>query len=176
MRILVLIDVSNLYYCIHKRFGKRLDYVKLLDLIRLRGHIVRAIAYGAAMGNQADKFISFLNKLGIETKYKEPQVYQNPGGENRKADWDVGIAMDAVRMMDLYDTIALVSADGDLCELIKFVHERGRKSIVIGAGVNWLLKDTAYECIEITPDLLDDGNHQALQEPVLASLAKERIV
>ena len=156
-RILLLIDVSNLYYCVGKKFpGLRLDYRQLIKLVEKKGTIVRAIAYGSQMNGQAESFIGFLNTMGIETKFKEPLVYQNAdGNENRKADWDVGIAMDAVRMLDIYDTLVLASADGDMSELIRWVQERGRRTIVIGTRINRLLRDIAGENIEISHDMVE---------------------
>ena len=155
-RLLVLLDVNNLYYCISKKFdGARLDYSKLLEFISTKGSIIRTVAYGSSIGNQADRFLSILHSLGIETRFKEPLVYQNADGENRKADWDVGIAMDAARMLDTYDTLVLGSADGDMAELLKYIHERGRRSIVIGTRISRITRDFAGEAIEIMPSLLE---------------------
>ena len=40
---------------------------------------------------------------------------------SKKGDWDVGIAMDAVRMARNLDVIILVSGDGDYIPLIEYI-------------------------------------------------------
>ena len=39
----------------------------------------------------------------------------------KKADWDVGIAVDAIRMASMFDIIIIVSGDGDFIPMVKYL-------------------------------------------------------
>ena len=96
-RIGVFADVSNLYYCIGKKYTERkLDYQKYWEFITALGDIQQAIAYGAQIGSEAANFIYCLKQIGFQTRYKSPKSYNNQANFKRKADWDVGIAIDMV--------------------------------------------------------------------------------
>ena len=59
-----------------------------------------------------------MEKVGYEVKTKDLQIF--PGGA-KKGDWDVGIAMDAVKLSQSLDVIILVSGDGDYIPLVEYV-------------------------------------------------------
>lgn len=162
-RLLVVADVSNLYYCVHKRLGGKLDYEKLYAFCQdppgITGkpfEIYRAIAYGSDLGQgESDKFRAMLGYVGFETKYKVPKIYAGPDGRvNRKSDWDVGIAMDIVSILPSVDIVVLCSADGDMVPCLEYVRACGKRSIVIGSALSSDLRVTADHWFEITPDLL----------------------
>ena len=158
-RILVCADISNLYYCISKKYeGRRLDYSKYLKSISDLGEIQKSIAYGAQMNKEASAFIHCLKKLGFETKYKEPKVYRTPTMIRRKADWDVGIAMDIVNAVELksVDMIILGTADGDLAPCVEWARARGVDVVVIACGISRELKKTATSFIEIPGSYLEE--------------------
>jgi len=155
-RIGVFVDISNLYYCIGKKFDNRkLDYGNYLAFIKDMGDVQHAIAYGAQMGNEATGFIHCLRQLGFDPKYKTPKNYHNKTNFKRKADWDVGIAMDIVRMIDRLDLIILGTADGDLTPLVEWAKERGVDVIILACGISRELKDAATKYIEIPESMLE---------------------
>jgi uncharacterized LabA/DUF88 family protein len=49
---------------------------------------------------------------------KDLQIF---AGGAKKADWDVGIAIDAIKLAAKLDVIVLVSGDGDYLPLIKYI-------------------------------------------------------
>jgi len=59
-----------------------------------------------------------LEKVGYEVKTKDLQIF--PGGA-KKGDWDVGIAIDAIKMSKSLDVIVLVSGDGDYIPLVNYI-------------------------------------------------------
>jgi len=59
-----------------------------------------------------------LVKLGIETRIRDLQEYYDG---MKKADWDVGITVDAIRISPSVDTIVLASGDGDFLQLIDYL-------------------------------------------------------
>ena len=68
-------------------------------------------------------FFDALRKSGIEVVSKELLEY-NSGA--KKGDWDVGVTIDIVSMLDMLDVVVLVSGDGDFVPLAEYVKSRGR--------------------------------------------------
>ena len=155
-RIGVFVDVSNLYYCIGKRFkNRKLDYEKFIAFIEDFGDVTQKIAYGAQIKNKAGSFIHCLRKLGFKTKYKQPKTFNNPDKVRRKADWDVGITIDIVQQIERLDMIVLGTADGDLEPLVRWAVDKGVDVIVLACGVSRDLKDSATDYFEIMESMLE---------------------
>jgi len=155
-RIGVFVDVSNLYYCLGKRFkNHKLDYQKYIEFVEDLGTITQLIAYGAQIKNKAGSFIHCLRKLGFKTKYKQPKTFNNPDKIRRKADWDVGIAIDIVQQIDRLDMIVLGTADGDLEPLVKWAVDKGVDVIILACGISRDLKESATDYFEIMGSMLE---------------------
>jgi uncharacterized LabA/DUF88 family protein len=156
-RVLIVADISNLYYCVGRRFNSRkLDYKKLMKEAVGDNELYRAIAYGAEMGNEALHFKAALRNCGFEIKYKSPSSF--PGENNkeiRKADWDVGMAMDVVTMLDNVDIVVYATADGDLAPNLEYVRFKGKQTFVLACGISRDLKTIADNFREITEDMLE---------------------
>jgi uncharacterized protein (TIGR00288 family) len=162
-RIGVFCDISNMYYCIGKKFKKRkLDYRKYIAYAKDLGEISHAIAYGAQMQREAVAFIQCLKNFGYEPKYKAPKNYHNRDNFRRKADWDVGIAIDIVRKINEMDMIILGTADGDLTAVVEWAKEQGKDVIVLACGISRELKDAATKFIEIPESMLEETDEQPI--------------
>jgi uncharacterized LabA/DUF88 family protein len=152
----VFVDVNNIYSCVNKRFeARKLDYQKYLSktLSILPGSdygLYRAFAYGTQLQDEASVFINALRHYGFEPKYRTPKHF------DRKVDWNVGISMDVVRVMDKLDIVVLGSSNADLVPLIDWTKERGILCIVHACNIPKALRDSADRWIEITEDLLED--------------------
>lgn len=156
-RIGVFVDVSNIYYCARKKYDHRkLDYKKYLDFVRDFGELTKVIAYGSRVSNEAAGFIHCLEKTGFQTKFKTVKSFSNENEMRRKADWDVGIAMDIVSMIDRFDMIVLGTADGDLEPVVDWAIRRGVDVVVLACGISRDLKDRATKYIEIPESFLED--------------------
>ncbi len=156
-RIGVFVDVSNLYYCVGKKFLKRkLDYRKYLHFVADIGEVVKAVAYGSQVGEEAKGFIYCLNETGFQTKFKAVKSYHEEAGLRRKADWDVGIAIDIVRMIERFDMVILGTADGDLEPIVDWCMDQGVDVLVLACGISKDLKDRATSFIEIPESLLEE--------------------
>lgn len=120
--------------------------------------IDKAIAYGADMSHAAAGFKAVLKRLGFQTKYKQPKIYHNsePGKETRKADWDVGMAMDIVRYAKDYEVIIFGTADGDLAPCVDYVREHfpDKECWVLACGISRELKSSAHQWREIPKELI----------------------
>lgn len=156
-RALIVADVSNLFYCVEKRLGGRVDYSTYKQQALGDGcDLYKAVAYGAAMGTEADKFMEALKFMGWQINYKTPNIYpgEREGEEVRKADWDVGITIDVVRCIDRFDVLILGSADGDMAPLVSWVQDHGASVHVFASGISRTLKDVAHSYQEIGSDCL----------------------
>jgi len=85
-------------------------------------------------------------------------------GGLKKADWDVGITIDAIRLASLVDVIVLVSGDGDFIPLVEYLKNQGRQVEVIAFG-----KSASSRLKEMADDFLD------LSESPTKYLIKKRV-
>ncbi len=124
-RVGVFIDVQNLYYSAKNLHGAHVDFAKIVKEGLDDRQLIRAIAYVVRTEEQEEKpFLDALVKRGIETKERDLQIFF---GGHKKADWDVGITIDCVRICDVLDVIILVSGDGDYIPLLEYLKQRGRQ-------------------------------------------------
>ncbi|MCF7861815.1 NYN domain-containing protein [Candidatus Woesearchaeota archaeon] len=122
-RVLVLFDVQNLYYSAKHLYNKKVDFKNILNSGVAKRKLVRAIAYVIKTDIKEESvFHDALENIGIEVKAKDIQIFY---GGDKKGDWDIGIAMDAVRMAPKVDTVVLVSGDGDFRELVLYLQGHG---------------------------------------------------
>jgi uncharacterized LabA/DUF88 family protein len=148
-RAIVFIDVQNLYHSAKNLYGARVNFKNLLLEAVSGRNLVRAIGYVAKADEPGEaSFFDALEKAGIETRIKDLQVY--PDG-TKKGDWDVGLAIDAVRLSSKADTIVLISGDGDFIPLVEYLRVLGNQVEVMGFGrtTSMTLKELADEFIDL---------------------------
>jgi uncharacterized LabA/DUF88 family protein len=114
-------------------------------LIRAFGYVVRTKT------GEEKPFFDALTKLGIETRIRDLQEYFDG---LKKADWDVGITVDAIRIAPSVDTIVLCSGDGDFLQLIDYLENQGKRVEVMafGRSASAKLKEGADEFIDLERD------------------------
>lgn len=151
LRAAVFADVSNLYFCVREKMGGKIDYAALRSRAARNLFPVRTIAYGIET-TDVSAFKKALRESGWELRFKTPKSFSDG---TKKADQDVNIAMDIVRIIDMVDIIVLCSADGDFAPVLRYAKEKGRLTIVHGCGISHELKEVADEHYEITEDLLN---------------------
>lgn len=123
-RVGVFIDTQNMYYSARYLFGRRVNFGNIVEDAVAGRKLIRAMAYVVKTKTQDETpFFEALKKMGIELREKELMEYLSG---QKKADWDVGLAIDAVRMLDMLDVIVLVTGDGDFIPLVEFAQSRGR--------------------------------------------------
>lgn len=148
-RVGVLIDVQNLYHSAKNLYQARVNFGEILKLSVSGRNLIRAFAYVVRTKTGEEKpFFEALTKLGIETRVKDLQEFY---GGAKKADWDVGIVVDAIRMASSVDSIVLVSGDGDFISLVEYLKNQGKRVEVIafGRSTSSLLKEVADEFIDL---------------------------
>ncbi len=148
-RVAVLIDVQNLYHSAKNLYGARVNFREILKLAVSQRNLIRAFAYVVKTKTGEEKpFFEALTKLGIETRVRDLQEFY---GGLKKADWDVGITIDAIRISPNVDAIVLASGDGDFLQLVEFLKNQGKRVEVIafGRSASGKLKEIADEFIDL---------------------------
>lgn len=148
-RIVVLIDVQNLYHSAKNLYRAKVNFSEVLKLAVAGRKLIRAFAYVVKTKTGEEKpFFEALIKLGIETRMKELQEFY---GGLKKADWDVGIVIDAVRTAPGVDVISLCSGDGDFIPLVEYLKNQGKRMEIIafGRSASLKLKEAADEFIDL---------------------------
>jgi len=153
-KVAVLIDVQNLYHSAKNLYGARVNFGAILKLAVAQRNLIRAFAYVVRTKTGEERpFFEALTKLGIETRVRDLQEFY---GGLKKADWDVGITIDAIRIAPSVDTIVLASGDGDFLQLVEYLKNQGKRVEIIafGRSASSRLKETADEFIDLekTPE------------------------
>ena len=152
-RVAVLIDVQNMYHSARNLYNARVNFKELLRSAVAGRELVRALAYVIKTESGEEKpFLEALTKIGIQTQIKDLQIF--PGGM-KKADWDVGMAVDAIRLSGKVDAIVIISGDGDFVPLLEYLrHVQGIQTEVMafGRSTSQKLKETADDFLDIGSD------------------------
>jgi len=132
-RVGVFVDVQNMFYSA-RQLGGRLDFEKLLEVTVAGRRLVRAIAYVVTAPDvDQSKFVTMLRQKGYEVKIKE--LRKRIDG-SAKGDWDMGMAIDIVRLSESLDVVVLVSGDGDFVDLVNLVKTKGPRVEVFSFDQN----------------------------------------
>lgn len=151
-RVGVFIDTQNLYHSAKHLYKARVNFGNILEEAVGGRTLVRAIAYVIATESGDEKnFFEALTKMGIETKVKDLQIFADGA---KKADWDVGIAVDAIKLSSKLDTVVLVTGDGDFVPLIQYLEQYGIQVEVISFG-----KSSSGKLKEATNAFTDMGEN-----------------
>ena len=147
-RIGVFVDVQNMYYSAKHLYNSKANFRTILREAISGRKLIRAIAYVIkADVKDENTFYDALEEMGFEVKSKDLQVFY---GGAKKGDWDVGIAMDVMRLAPKLDTIVLISGDGDFSDLLEHAKSLGCRTEVLAFG-----KTTSHRLKEVT-DLFTD--------------------
>lgn len=118
-RVGVLVDVSNMYHSAKNLYKRRVNFKEILREAVAGRKLIRATAYAVKTeSGEEEHFFEALSQQGFEVKMKDLQIF---AGGAKKADWDVGIAVDAIKLADKLDVIVLVTGDGDYLPLVNYL-------------------------------------------------------
>ncbi len=152
-RVAVFIDTQNLYHSAKNLYNTKVNFGAIMKESVGNRKLIRALAYviTTEAGDETN-FFEALTKLGIETKTKDLQIFY---GGAKKADWDVGLAVDAIRLAPKVDTIILATGDGDFVPLVTFLKEHhGIQVEVISFG-----RSSSSKLREACEDFIDMCDH-----------------
>ena len=152
-RVGVFVDAQNLYHSAKNLYHAKVNFKKVLETAVGKRRLIRAFIYVIRTESGEEKaFVEALEKGGFEIKEKDLQIF--PGGM-KKADWDVGLAMDAVILSDKIDVAIIMSGDGDFIPLVEYLRiSKGLKVEVVSFGRSTSAK--LKEVVDVFTDLGDD--------------------
>lgn len=149
-RVGVFIDAQNLYHSAKHLYKARVNFSQVVKEAVAGRTIIRVVAYVITTECGEEKnFFDALGKLGIETKTKDLQIFW---GGAKKADWDVGLAVDAIRLAPKLDTIVLVSGDGDFVPLVEYLQNNEGCQVEVvsfGKSASAKLKEAADDFVDL---------------------------
>lgn len=148
-RVGVFVDVQNIYWSARSMHDSFVNFGRVLEQAINKRQLIRAIAY--VIKSEAPKeqgFFDALSKQGLEIRSKDIQIFA--GGE-KKGDWDVGMAVDAIKVADRLDVVVLVTGDGDFAPLVTYLKEnKGCRVEGIAFG-----RSTSAKLIEVLDQYYD---------------------
>lgn len=148
-RVGVLIDVQNLYHSAKNLYQAKVNFKEILKTSISNRNLIRAFAYVVRTKTREEQsFFDALLSLGIETRVRDLQEFYDG---MKKADWDVGIVIDAIRISSSVDVLVLGSGDGDFIPLIDYLKNQGKRVEIIafGRSASKGLKEVADEFIDL---------------------------
>lgn len=147
-RVGVFVDVQNLYYSARHMYNSRVNFAEILKQAVGDRKLIRAIAYVVQADMPEEQtFFDALTKAGFEVKKKELKTF---AGGAQKADWDVAIAMDIVKLMPKLDVVVLCSGDEDFAPLLEYLQMSGQLAETVSFG-----KSTGKKIKELTDNFID---------------------
>lgn len=151
-RVGIFIDTQNLYHSAKNIYKSKVNFDAVVKAALGDRKLVRAISYVVTTeSGEEQAFFDALQKRGIETKTKDLQIFF---GGAKKADWDVGMAIDAIKMSPKLDVIVLATGDGDFIPLVEYVRAQGCQVEVIafGRSSSGKLRETADDFLDMDED------------------------
>ena len=148
-RVGIFIDTQNLYHSGKNLYNAKVNFGQIVKDALAGRRLVRAVAYVITTESGEEKsFFEALEKVGIETKTKNLQIF---AGGAKKADWDVGLAVDAIKLAPKLDTVIIISGDGDFIPLVEYLQvNEGCQVEVIAFG-----KSASAKLKEVADDFID---------------------
>ena len=151
-RVTVLIDVQNMYHSAKNLYGGHVNFREILKTAVGGRKLIRAFAYVVRTKTGEEKpFFEALLKLGFETRVRDLQEFY---GGMKKADWDVGITVDAIKTAPSVDAIVLTSGDGDFIQLVEYLKNQGKRAEVMAFG-----RTTSAKLKEVADEFIDLDQH-----------------
>jgi len=130
-RVLVLIDAANISKST-LRARYKVNYRKLAREFQKKTRLVELRFYSAEFETPAHRdFVRSLQRFGYQVVGKPvKEIRTGKAQVIRKANFDVEMAVDAMEMLDSYDTLVLFSGDSDFAYLVRHLQSKGKQVVV----------------------------------------------
>lgn len=151
-RVAIFIDTQNLYHSAKNLYKSKVNFDAVVKAALGNRKLVRAIAYVVTTeSGEEQAFFEALTKIGIEVKTKDLQVFF---GGAKKADWDVGMAIDAIKHSSKVDAIVIATGDGDFIPLVEYVRSQGCQveAVAFGRSASSRLREFVDDFIDMDED------------------------
>lgn len=150
-RVGIFIDTQNLYHGAKNLYRSKVNFNNIIQDILKDRNLIRAIAYVINTDSKEEQnFFDALGKIGIETKIKDIQIFSSG---SKKADWDVGLAIDTIRLAPKLDVIVIASGDGDFVHLVQYLQGTFGcrvEVVAFGQSASSMIKEYADEFIDLS--------------------------
>jgi uncharacterized LabA/DUF88 family protein len=134
LKAMIFIDAANIELSA-KDLGFKIDYKKLYKYLAENYRIEYLGFYTVRFETKShDNFLTVLKKSGYKLVTKPLKIIKNRDkelGDIRKANFDVEIAVDAMKFKNNFETMILFSGDSDFDYLIKELKKNGKKVLVV---------------------------------------------
>lgn len=136
MSTYVYIDASNIIYGVRDQ-GWKVDFKKLYKYLSER-YGAKKVFYFAGKEEsdpKQEKFYALLSKLGFELVLKPVKLFRHNGGKIvRKANCDVDLTFYAMRDINKFKKVILLSGDGDFEILVKYFVKLKKEVVIIASA------------------------------------------
>ena len=147
-RVGVFVDVANMYHSAKNLHKANVSFSRVLEKATAGRQLIRAIAYVIKSDTKEEQaFFEAISKQGFELNVKDLQIF---AGGAKKADQDVNITVDAIKLADRLDVIVLVSGDGDFIPMVSYLQENRGCLVEVMA----FKKTTSSKLIEQVDDFI----------------------
>lgn len=151
-RVAMFIDTQNLYHSAKNLYKAKVNFAAVVAAALGDRKLIRAVSYVVnTESGEESAFFEALEKIGIEIKTKDLQIFY---GGAKKADWDVGMAVDAIKLAQKVDAIVLATGDGDFIPLVEYVKSQGCQveAITFGRSASGRLREVVDDFIDMDED------------------------
>ncbi len=147
-RVGIFIDTANLYHSAKNLYHSKVNFGQVVKDGLAGRLLTRAVAYVTTTeGGEEKNFFEALGKMGIETKTKNLQIF---AGGAKKANWDIDLAIDAIKLAPKLDAVILITGDGDYVPLVEYLKMQGCQVEAISFG-----KSASGKLMEVVDDFTD---------------------
>lgn len=148
-RVGIFIDTQNIYHSAKNLHHAKANFSAIVKDALDGRVLIRAMAYVVTTeSGEENAFFGALEKAGIEIRSKPLQIFL---GGAKKADWDVGLAIDAVAIAPKLDSVIILSGDGDYVPLVKYLQNTHGCLVEVVA----FSKSSSARLIEAADDFFD---------------------
>ncbi len=151
-RVGLFVDAQNMYHSAKNLHGAKVNFDAILQTATEKRMPLCARVY-VVTSNTSDEeevFFETLANQGYDVQVQDLRVFS---GGAKKADWDVGIAVDVVRFSSRLDVVVLATGDGDFVPLVEYLQYQGVQVEVMG-----FLSSSSHRLVEVADTFIDLGD------------------
>jgi len=150
------LDLSDLYHRVNRRYGRKINFAAVRDHFKAD----EMVAFGIQRGNEASGFITCLQRLGYETRFKYPEIIRCGDRELKRANWDVEFTLSALSSHDpeaqVWARVILGTGSNNYAPLVRFMQNAfNLEPVIFACNPGKELLKTGVEVIEITEAFLE---------------------
>tara|TARA_B100000745_G_scaffold288103_1_gene225276 strand:- start:1503 stop:2132 length:630 start_codon:yes stop_codon:yes gene_type:complete len=151
-RVAIIIDTQNLYHSAKNLYKAKVNFANVVKAALGERKLIRASAYVVnTESGEEQPFFEALEKVGIEIKTKDLQIFY---GGAKKADWDVGMVVDAIKLSHKVDAIVFATGDGDFIPGVEYIQNQGCQveGITFGRSASSAFRAAVDDFIDLDED------------------------